>query len=42
MMEREIPLEGKIPRPFEEKKRIAAIASVAALIQMSGHVQPKQ
>ena len=42
MMEREKPLEGKLPDPFEEKKRITAIASVAALTQMGGHVQPKQ
>jgi len=42
MMEREIPLEEKLTHPFEEKKRIAAMAAVAALTQMRGHVQPKQ
>ncbi len=42
MMEREKPLEEKLTHPFEEKKRIAAIAAVAAITQMRGHVQPKQ
>ena len=42
MMEREIPLEEKLALPFEEKMRIAAMAAVAAITQMRGHVQPKQ
>jgi pyruvate carboxylase subunit A len=42
MMEREKPLEGKLSHLFEEKKRIAAIAAVAAVTQMQRHVQPKQ
>ncbi len=42
MMEREKPLEERLPHPSEEKKRIAAIAAVTALTQMGGHVQPKQ
>jgi pyruvate carboxylase subunit A len=36
IMEREKPLEDKLSHPFEEKKRIAAIAAVAAMIQMQG------
>jgi pyruvate carboxylase subunit A len=31
IMEREKPLEERLPRPFDEKKRIAAIAAVAAV-----------
>ena len=42
IMEEEKPLEGRLPQLFEEKKRIAAIAAVAAITQMRGHVQPKQ
>ena len=42
MMEREKPLEERLPHPLEEKKRIAAIAAVAAFTQMRSHVQPKQ
>ena len=42
MMEREKPLEGELPHPFEEKKRITAIASIAVLTQIGGYVQPKQ
>jgi len=42
IMEREKPLEEKISRLFGDKKRIAAIAAVAAITQMRGHVQPKQ
>ena len=34
MMEREKPLEEKLSHSFEEKKRIAAIAAVAAITQM--------
>ena len=41
-MERENPLEERLPHPAEEKKRIAAIAAVAALTRMGGYVQPKQ
>jgi hypothetical protein len=41
MMEREKPSEGKLLHPFEEKKRIAAIAAVAAITQMRDHVLPK-
>jgi pyruvate carboxylase subunit A len=37
IMEREKPLEEKLPKLFEEKKRIAAIAAVAAVTQMYGH-----
>ena len=42
MLERENPLEEKLTYPFEEKKRIAAIAAAAAITQMRGHVQPKE
>jgi len=31
IVEREKPLEERLPRPFDEKKRIAAIAVVAAV-----------
>jgi pyruvate carboxylase subunit A len=41
MMEREKPSEGKLLHPLEEKKRIAAIAAVAAITQMRDHVLPK-
>jgi len=34
IMEREKPLEERLPRPFDEKKRIAAIAAVAAVTAM--------
>ena len=36
MMEREKPLEDKLSHPIEGKKRIAAMAAVAAMIQMYG------
>jgi pyruvate carboxylase subunit A len=42
MMERERPLEGKLSHLFEGKKRIAAIAAVAAVTQMQRHTQSKQ
>jgi pyruvate carboxylase subunit A len=42
MMDRDKPLEEKWTYPFEEKKRIAAIAAVAAITRMHSHVQPKQ
>jgi pyruvate carboxylase subunit A len=42
MMEREKPLEEKLSHLFEEKRRIAAIAAVAAITQMRGYAQPKQ
>ncbi len=41
MIERERPLEVKLSHPFEEKKRIAAMAAVAALTQVRGHARPK-
>jgi pyruvate carboxylase subunit A len=34
MIEREKPFEEKLFRPFEEKRKIAAIAAAAAMIQM--------
>ncbi len=42
MIDGEKRLEGKLPHPDDEKKRIAAIAAVAALTQMRDPVQPKQ
>ena len=42
MMEREKPLEEKLSHLFEGKRRIAAIAAVAAITQMRGYTQPKQ
>jgi len=42
MMKREKPLEEKLSHLFEEKKRIAAIAAVAAVTQMQRQTQPKQ
>ena len=42
MMKREKPLEGKLSHLFEEKKRIAAIAAVAAVTQMQRQTQSKQ
>jgi pyruvate carboxylase subunit A len=42
MVEREKPLEEKLSPLFEGKKRIAAIAAVAAITQMRGYTQPKQ
>ena len=41
LIEREKPLEEKLSHLFEEKKRIAAIAAVAAITQMHRHTQPK-
>jgi pyruvate carboxylase subunit A len=41
IMEREKPLEEKLSLLFEEKRRIAAIAAVAAIAQMNRHPQPK-
>jgi len=41
-MEREKPLEEKLSHLFEGKRRIAAIAAVAAITQMRGYTQPKQ
>lgn len=37
MMEREIPLEKKLSHVFGERKRIAAIAAIAAITQMYRH-----
>jgi pyruvate carboxylase subunit A len=37
MREREKPLEEKLSHSFENKKRIAAIAAVAAITQMHRH-----
>jgi pyruvate carboxylase subunit A len=42
MMERKKPLEEKLPNPFEEKKRIAAIAAVAATNQIHHYIQLKR
>jgi pyruvate carboxylase subunit A len=42
MMEREKPLEEKLSHLFEEKKRIAAMAAVAAVTQMHRHGQTKE
>ncbi len=42
MTKREKPLEEKLSHLFEEKKRIAAIAAVAAFAQMQRQTQPKQ
>ena len=42
MMKREKPLEEKLSHLFEEKKRIAAIAAVAAVTQMQRQTQSKQ
>ncbi len=42
IMEREKPLEEKLSHLFEGKKRIAAIAAVAAITQMHRHTQAKQ
>jgi pyruvate carboxylase subunit A len=39
--EREKPLEEKFPHLFEEKKRIAAVAAVAALTEMYHHGQTR-
>jgi pyruvate carboxylase subunit A len=39
--EREKPLEEKLSHLFEEKRKIAAIAAVAAIAQMHYHAQPK-
>ncbi|RJX24554.1 MAG: acetyl-CoA carboxylase biotin carboxylase subunit [Dethiobacter sp.] len=39
IMEREKPLEEKLPQLFEERKRIAAIASVAAVTRMHRDTQ---
>ncbi len=41
IMEREKPLEQKLSHLFEEKRRIAAIAAVAAVTQMCRYTQPK-
>jgi hypothetical protein len=37
--EREIPLEAKLPHGTDDKKRIAAIAAVAAVAQRCSHAQ---
>jgi hypothetical protein len=37
--EREIPLEAKLPHGTDDKKRIAAIAAVAAVAQRYAHTQ---
>ena len=42
IMEREKPLEERLSHLFMERRRIAALAAVAAVTQMRGHVQPKQ
>jgi len=42
MMEREKPLEEKLSHLFEEKKRIAAMAAVAAVTQMHRHGKTKE
>jgi len=42
IMEREKPLEERLPCLFGDKRRIAALAAVAAITQMRGYVQPKQ
>ena len=42
IMEREKPLEERLPRLFGDKRRIAALAAVAAITQMRGRVQSKQ
>jgi len=42
MIEQEKPLGKRLSHAFEERKRIAAIAAVAALTQMRDQVQPKQ
>jgi pyruvate carboxylase subunit A len=41
MMEREKSLEEKFPHLVEDKRKIAAIAAVAAITQMHRHTQPK-
>jgi pyruvate carboxylase subunit A len=42
MMEPEKSLEGKLSHLFEEKKRIAAMAAVAAVTQVYRHGQIKE
>ena len=42
IQEREKPLEEKLSHLFEGKRRIAAVAAVAAITQMHRHTQPKQ
>ena len=42
IMEREKPLEEKLSHLFDEKRRIAAIAAVAAITQVHHHTQAKQ
>ena len=42
IMEREKPLEERLSHLFTEKRRIAAIAAVAAITQMEHHTQTKQ
>jgi pyruvate carboxylase subunit A len=42
IMEREKPLEEKLSHLFDEKRRIAAIAAVAAITQVHRHTQAKQ
>ena len=42
IMEREKPLEEKLFHLFEGKRRIAAVAAVAAITEMSGRLWPKQ
>jgi pyruvate carboxylase subunit A len=42
IMEREKPLEERLPHLFADKRRIAALAAVAAITQRRGYVQPKQ
>ena len=42
IQEREKPLEEKLSHLFEGKRRIAAVAAVAAITQMHRYTQPKQ
>ena len=42
IMEREKPLEEKLSHLFGEKRKIAAIAAVAAITQMHRRTQTKQ
>ena len=42
IQEREKPLEEKLSHLFEGKRRIAAVAAVAAITQMHRYAQPKQ
>ena len=42
IQEREKPLEEKLSHLFEGKRRIAAVAAVAAITQMHCYMQPKQ